>query len=106
MKKYIRSTTNGLVFDYSERMASLPDVVVITEEEAFPERFAPVKLNTRTKKVDITVAKEATVPPVEVAPELIAEASKPFGTPKATRIYNKAPVSTTPASFSGLEGEL
>lgn len=84
--KYLRSTTNGFVFEYNERLANLPEWQEVTEKEAFPERFAPVDLATREQKVVIDVpASIADPPPVVVSPELEAEATRSFGKNKGTR---------------------
>jgi hypothetical protein len=88
MTKMLRSKVNGVIFEWNELLLKNPNIEVITEEEAYPERRAPVNLAERKPAVDVTVPKEAVVPPPEVAPELLAEASKPFGT-NNTRVDTK-----------------
>lgn len=78
--RYLRSKNNGMILEWSETLARNPNVVEVTEQEAYPERLAPVDLSKREKAVDLSVPKAAVVPPPEVSPELLAEASKPFGT--------------------------
>jgi hypothetical protein len=38
-KLYIRVKKDGFIYDHSERLAVHPDCEVITEAQAFPERF-------------------------------------------------------------------
>lgn len=89
MTKYLRAKTNGMIFEYTERLALNPNVEVITEQEAYPERFAPVNLEKHKPTIDLSVKVETVAPPV-VAPELLAEASKPFGTRNSRRITGKS----------------
>lgn len=98
MKRYVRSRINGIIFEWNERLALNPDVETVTEQEAYPERFAPVDLKAHKPTIDLSVKVETVAPPV-IAPELLAEASKPFGTPRATRV--SAP-KTAAASNAGL----
>lgn len=99
--RYLRSKTNGMIFEWNERLASNPNVVEVTELEAYPERFAPVDLAKRTSAVEISVPKEVVTPPPNVAPELLAEASKPFGA-KNSRPIKKT---STTSEVVGLLGE-
>jgi len=78
--RYLRSNINGMIFEWNEILARNPNVREVTEKEAYPERFAPVDLAKREKTVDLSVPQEVVTPPPQVAPELLAEASKPFGT--------------------------
>jgi hypothetical protein len=39
-KLYIRVKKDGFIYDYSEILSNNPDCEVITEEQAYPERFA------------------------------------------------------------------
>lgn len=80
MTKYMRSKLNGLVFEWNERMVNNPVVEVVSEQEAFPERFIPEAFKDVPQRVSIDIPKEVVEAPAQVAPELIAEASKPFGT--------------------------
>lgn len=89
MRKYLRAKTNGMIFDWNEVLLNNPDIEEITEQDAYPERFAPVDLKTRTPVVDLTVNVE-TVAPATAPPELLAEASKPFGGRNSRPV--KAPV--------------
>jgi hypothetical protein len=52
-KMYIRVRGDGFVYDYNEILSKNPDCEVITEEEAYPEKFAnPVQVEkaVRTSK--------------------------------------------------------
>jgi hypothetical protein len=106
MTKYLRSRVNGIIFDWNERLAKNPSVEVLTEQEAYPERFAPIDLSKRKSTINLTVDAAAITPPPVVAPELLAEASRPFGGPKATRVTRK-PATTTSSETIGLSfGEI
>ena len=100
MTKYLRSKTNGMIFDWSEKLTRNPNVEEVTEQEAYPERFAPVDLSKREVMVELSVPKEAVTPPPNIAPELLAEASKPFGT-KNSKPIKKAPSTTDVAGLLG-----
>lgn len=83
MARYLKSTQSGVVFSWNERLAAHPDTVEITEREAFPERFTDVKVKDRAPKVEIKVPTSAVEEAPQVSPELLAEASRPFGKPNA-----------------------
>lgn len=99
MTRYLKSTQTGVIFSWNERLAAHPDTVELTEREAFPERFTDVKVKDRAPKVEIKVPTDAVEAPPQVAPELLAEASKPFGKP------NARPVKATKVDVAGLLGD-
>lgn len=107
--RYLRSKNNGVIFEYTERLAANPNVEEITEQEAYPERFAPVDISKRKPTIDITIPEEVVKPAPEVAPELIAEASRPMGRgrPVVTpaRTVKQTTKSAVP-SFAGLVGDI
>ena len=87
-KMYIRVKKDGFLYDYNEILAKNPACEVITEQEAFPERFVPTHVADRvetpgnpkraTKRkaaLDLTTADIPEAPPY-TSPELAAEASK------------------------------
>lgn len=87
-KMYIRVKKDGFLYDYNEILAKNPACEVITEQEAFPERFIPEHVADRvetpenpkraTKRkaaLDLTTADIPEAPPY-TSPELAAEASK------------------------------
>lgn len=84
MTKYLRAKTNGFVFEYNDRLAMLPEWEEVTEEQAFPERFAPVDLAKRETKVELTVSEAALAQP-PVSPELEAEATRSMNRRTTTR---------------------
>lgn len=81
MTQYLRAKTNGFIMEHNERLALLPEWESVTEQEAFPERFAPVDLEAREPQVDITVNAEVESP-VVVSPELEVEATRRFKKPR------------------------
>lgn len=89
-----------MIFEWNAILARNPDVEEVTEQEAYPERFAPVDLAKRKAAVDVSVPEAVTTPPPDVAPELLVEASKPFGTKNSKP--HKAKQS---ADVAGLLGE-
>ena len=104
MTMYLRSKKNGIIHDYVEILADNPDWEAITEQQAFPEKFAPVDIKARAKKVDLTVPKEAVTPPSTISTELSAQKGRTFSTVgevQATKVPNK-PVTIDAA---GLKGE-
>jgi len=86
--KFIRVRKDGFIYDYNERMAVLPSCEVITELEAFPERFIPEHVVKRVKKPATKAQAKAAAPsglnlatdipeePVYTDPELAAEAGR------------------------------
>lgn len=100
MTRYLRSKLNGIIFEWNERLAANPNAEEVTEQEAYPERFAPVDLAKRKPTVNLKINVETTAPNI-ASPELLAEASRPFDTPKATRVIRKtaAPTETIGLSF-------
>lgn len=101
--RYLRSNTNGMVFEWNAILARNPNVKEVTEQEAYPERFAPVDLAKRDKVVDLSVPEEIVTPPPEVASELLAEASKPFG--RGERLAVKEQSKSNATDVAGLLGE-
>lgn len=96
MNKYIRGKQNGIILDYQERLAKNSLFEVVSEMEAYPERFAPVDLAKRDKKVDLEVPAEVAAAPNVAPPELIAEAERRFSKPRTTKVSTKT---------AGLKGE-
>ncbi len=85
--KYLRSRVNGMVFEYTDRLAANPNVEVLTEQQAFPERFAPAAALKRVPTIKLDVPEEAVAKP-EVSPELAAQRGVTFtgiGSPKQTK---------------------
>jgi DNA-binding NarL/FixJ family response regulator len=41
MNKYLRHKTKGTIYGWSENMAKSQNVEEVTEEQAYPDRFAP-----------------------------------------------------------------
>ena len=102
--RYLRSNINGMIFEWNEIMAKNPDVKEVTEQEAYPERFAPVDLAKRKSEIDLNVPEAVTAAPVEASPELRGEASKPFG--RGERIVVSKPKKTMSATEAvGLVGD-
>lgn len=104
MTKLLRCKTNGFIFEYNERLASFPEWEEVTEQQAYPERFSPVDLSKREVQVDITIPEEVVEAPVTAPPELIAEASRAFGGPKATRTKRAPDAPSSGFNIAGLEG--
>jgi len=87
-KQFIRVRKDGFIYDYNARMAVLPSCEVISEMEAFPERFVPEHAVKRMKKPAVKAQAEVAAPkglnlatdipvePVYTDPELAAEAGK------------------------------
>lgn len=80
MRKYLKSVKSGVILPYNERILMAGGVVVVTEKEAFPEKFAPVVLEQREQKVDLKVPEAAVAAPV--SPELDAESTRRLKAPR------------------------
>mgnify|MGYP001564731533 CR=1 FL=1 len=106
MKKYLRSRVNGIILEWNVRLANNPSMEALTEQEAYPERFTTIDLSKRKPTIDLTVDKAAITPPPVVASELLAEASRPFGGPKATRVTRKPATTTSPETIGLSFGEI
>ena len=74
MKLFIRSKVNGMILDWSASLARNPSVEVISESEAYPERFIPETF------------KDYTPPPNEAPLALREEATRRFSKPKTNKI--------------------
>lgn len=75
MKKYLKHVTKGTIYNWNEAVLANGNVVEVTEEEAFPERFIPKKARGRKPKV---VLDKIEIPeePDTTPPELAADASR------------------------------
>lgn len=103
MTTYLRNQKTGVIFPDVPVLAAQADMKRVTEQEAFPERYAPVNLEEYAPKVELKVAEHTVEPLTDPSPELTQEASRrPFK--RGTRGVNAAPTAQTPAapSFSGL----
>lgn len=86
--KYIRVIKDGFIYDYNEILAKNPGCEVITEEEAYPERFIPSHALERVEtaeKAKRAVRRKASFdlltadipePPPYTSAELAADASR------------------------------
>lgn len=79
MEKYLRSKTSRAIFPYNEYLARSPNIEVVSEKEAYPERFAPVDISKREHKVELDIPAEVAEAPVVETPEAIADFSRPIG---------------------------
>ena len=52
-KKYLRHIEKGTIYNWTPVLAQHSSVVEVSEEEAFPERFAPKIVKNRKAKVDL-----------------------------------------------------
>ena len=80
MSRWLKHADDGYIFGWTKDLSAHPKLVEVTEEEAFPERFAPkdlVKKATTRKKKPLTVSTDD-IPeePVYNSPELSQDASK------------------------------
>lgn len=76
--RYLRNKNDGFIYEWHEVLAKNPLCEEVTEEEAFPERFATAaveKARRRTKKIQLQTD-DIPQPPVYSSPELSADASR------------------------------
>lgn len=52
--KYLRHKVKGTIYGWNENIAKNPNVEELTEEQAYPERFAPKVAKGRKAKVSLT----------------------------------------------------
>lgn len=84
-KKYLRNKADGFIYEWHPVLANNPKCEEVTEMQAFPERFKPVKESKRPKEnkqdpLDLSVEGDrfSDDAPIEF-PELNAEVTKrPF----------------------------
>jgi hypothetical protein len=87
-KMYIRVKKDGFIFEYNEILAKNPTCEVITEQEAFPERFVPEHVADRVEtpekpkrevkrksKLDLATT-DIPEAPTYTSPELASDAAK------------------------------
>jgi hypothetical protein len=82
MRKFLRHKDKGTIYNYNENMVEqgMAHLEVVTEEEAFPERFQPKKTRGRKPKVKLEKVVVEEENPDPTPPELAEEAAK--GWPK------------------------
>jgi hypothetical protein len=75
----LRNKKDGFIYEWHPVLANNPLCEEVTEQEAYPERFAPAavveKAKRRTKKIDLTTD-DIPEEPVYSSPELSADASR------------------------------
>ena len=52
--KYLRHKVKGTIYGWNANLAEHPHVEEVTEEQAYPERFAPKVAKGRKPKVSLT----------------------------------------------------
>lgn len=100
---YLKSLKSGAILPYNERIIRAGGVIPVTEQEAFPEKFAPVALENRAVKVDISVPAEVAVAPPYTPPELLADGQKGFDQTAAPRKTRAKTIAANVAA--GLQGD-
>ena len=100
-QKYFRVVKSGAILPWSERLLGNPEVIQVSEKDAFPERFTDVDVKARMPKVSLEVPKEVTEAPVEAPAELRAQRGKTFS---ANPPVSKAKAQAFDAA--GLAGEI
>jgi hypothetical protein len=79
MTKYLRNKVDGFIYGWHPILAKHPKCEEVTEEEAFPERFAPAavveKAKRRVKKLSLETD-DIPAEPEYSSPELSADASR------------------------------
>ena len=86
-KQYIRVKKDGFIYDYSERLAVHPECEVISEQEAYPERFITPTVSEKIEEITkpkrgrkaakgLDLSTDIPDEPVYTDPELAAEAAQ------------------------------
>ena len=77
--RYLRNKVDGFIYEWNETLARHPMCEEVTEEEAYPERFAPASVVEKAKRRTIRIelsTDDIPEPPVYTSPELSADASR------------------------------
>ena len=78
MIRYLRNKNDGTIYEWHEVLARNAACEEVTEQEAFPERFATAaveKAKRRTKKITLDTD-DIPEEPAYTSPELSADASR------------------------------
>jgi len=79
-QRWLKHVDDGFIFGWSPYLAVHPQLVEVTEEEAFPEKFVPKKLvrkaATSSKKPLDVSTDDIPEEPAYSSPELEADASR------------------------------
>lgn len=77
--RYLRNKVDGFIYEWHPILAKHPKCEEVSEEEVFPERFAPSavmeKVKRRTKRIELSTD-DIPEEPVYTSPELSADASR------------------------------
>jgi len=80
MDKWLKHRVDGYIFPWTESLSKHPQLVEVTEEEAFPEKFVPKKLAkkaaTRKQKALNVSTDDIPETPAYSSPELNSDASQ------------------------------
>ena len=60
-QRYLRNRNDGFIYDWNPILAVHPKCEGVTEEQAFPERFKPVRAQARKSALDLST-KEDLIP--------------------------------------------
>lgn len=114
-KVFLRHKEDGEIMHFDERLSKHPKLEIVTEREAYPERFADPSVADRVNppfrrgrarkqedmpRVDLNIPDEVVTPPPVTPPELAADAARGFG----PGILHPAANSISP-SIAGLIGD-
>ena len=85
-KMYIRVKKDGFIYPYNDLMAKNPECEVVTEQEAFPEKFIDAQVAEQiekltkpkrgAKKAALDLTTDISEEPVYTNPELASEAAR------------------------------
>lgn len=79
MTRYLRNKVDGTIYEWHPILAKNPKCEEVSEEEVFPERFAPPVVMEKAKRRSRKIVLETDdIPeePVYTSPELSADASR------------------------------
>lgn len=79
MTRYLRNKVDGFIYEWHPILAKNPKCEEVSEEEVFPERFAPPVVMEKAKRRSRKIVLETDdIPeePVYTSPELSADASR------------------------------
>lgn len=76
MPKFLRHKVKGTIYSWNAFMAENPNVEEVTEEQAFPERFAPKAAKGRKPKVDLMTEDVPEAPEIDPNADLNDELTR------------------------------
>jgi hypothetical protein len=76
MRRYLRHKIKGTIYGWNTHLAGNPSVEEVSEEQAYPERFAPKVAKGRKPKVSLTTDDIPEAPELDLMADLNDELTR------------------------------